>query len=109
MCVKAAVLAAKIVLLASVAFVIAKKGIQSTGAIAVSNSSRPPTPRMLSLHHRCFNTAYAQNTVPIVAATHHRLVLGANHFIGITGAGNVLILAHVVDSQVVFRTWDDPK
>ena len=139
MYVKAALLAAKIVLLASVTFVIAKKAIQSTGAISVSNSGRPPMPKMPSLDHRCLKTAYAQNSVPIVAATRARLVgkseatgymcvtfvheivakivlfadfiivLGANHFIGITGAGSVLILAHLVDFQVVFRAWDDTK
>ena len=139
MCVEAALIAAKIVLLASVAFVIAKKAIHTTRAIRVSNSGRPPTPRMPSLNHRCLNTAYARNCVPIVAATRPRLVrkskatgymcvtfvhqivakivlfadfiivLGANHFIGITGAGSVLILADLVDFQVVFRAWDDTK
>ena len=83
---KTALFAAKIVLLASVTFVIAKKAIQSTGAISVSNSGRPPMPKMPSLDHRCLKTAYAQNSVPIVAA---KIVLGANRFIGITGAGRV--------------------
>ena len=76
MCVKSVhQIAAKIVLLATIAFVIAKKAIRSTRAISVSNNE-----------DRCFKTANAQNSVSIVAA---KIVLGANRFIGITGAERV--------------------